>query len=103
MISFHIFHPSTMLHATVQNLIALIKKSPATIFIGKVDIQSAIIKRFCSALELVAKQKLRVIRMVHIVNNVLILSESYDKYTSDIDAFIIQHLITIHQSPSDYI
>ena len=116
---------SSVQYATVQDAIAFIKTSPATIFLGKVDIESAfriipvspldrpllgfqwrglfymdavlpmgcssscsIFETFSSALEWVAKQKLGVSGMVHVVDDFLILSDSFDKCASDMDAFI---------------
>ena len=48
----------------------------------------SIFETFSSALEWVAKQKLGVSGMVHVVDDFLILSESFDKCASDMDAFI---------------
>ena len=116
---------SSVHYVTVHDAIAFIKTSPTTIFIGKVDIESAfriipispldrpllcfqwrglfymdavlpmgcssscsIFETFSSALEWVAKQKLGVTGMVHVVDDFLILSESFDKCASDMDAFI---------------
>lgn len=48
----------------------------------------SIFEAFSSALEWVAKQKLGISGMVHVVDDFLILSESYDKCAADMEVFV---------------
>ena len=116
---------SSVHYATIQDAIDVIKKSTSTIYLGKVDIESAfriipvspldtpllgfkwngffymdavlpmrcssscsIFEAFSSALEWVAKTKLGITEMVHVIDDFLFLANSSKKCAADMKAFI---------------
>ena len=116
---------SSVHYATIQDAIDVIKKSPSTIYLGKVDIESAfriipvspldtpllgfkwngffymdavlpmgcssscsIFEAFSSALEWVAKTKLGITEMVHVIDDFLFLANSSKKCAADMKSFI---------------